>query len=81
MFNDIVFTGTINLGAISTALLTLLGLLILYWRNKISEQKTRKIIREENEATRACIHKIPGHPENGTDDNPPEREPIENTPH
>lgn len=63
MFDNIVFTGTINLGAISTAIITLLGLYIIYWRGKVSEQKTRRLIQEENRLTRDCIHLIPGHPE------------------
>lgn len=64
MFDHVVFTGTINLGAISGGLLTLLGLYIVYWRGKVNEQKTRRLIQEENQKTRECVHQLPGHPEN-----------------
>lgn len=63
MFDHVQFTGTINLGAISGALLTLIGLYIVYMRGKINDAKTRRIIQEESERTRKCVHAMPGHPE------------------
>lgn len=61
---DIVFTGTINLGTIVATLVAIGGGLALWLREKAATEKTRRIIMEENAKTRACIHKIPGHPEN-----------------
>lgn len=63
MLDNVQFTGTINLGAISTAVLTLLALGAVYLRSKIQEEKTRRLIRDENERTRQCVHQLPGHPE------------------
>jgi len=63
MFDHVVFTGTINLGAISGALLTLIGLYIVWLRGKINDDKTRRLIQEESEKTRQCVHQLPGHPE------------------
>lgn len=64
MFDNVVFTGTINLGGIITAVIALLGAVTLYLREKTSTEKTRRLIQEENAKTRACVHSIPGHPEN-----------------
>lgn len=59
MFDGVVFTGTVNLGAVVTTILTLVAVMTAYYRIKI------EIIRE-NRKTRECVHQIPGHPESAT---------------
>jgi hypothetical protein len=68
MFTDVHFTGTINLGQVATSIVTLIGVLVAYYRLKIEfmrgQQSTQTTVKDENQKTRDCIHQLPGHPEN-----------------
>lgn len=69
---QVVFTGTVNVGNIAAALVTLIGVMTVYYRLKIESERTRRAIERENQQTRDCIHALPNHPENPKNQvNPP----------
>lgn len=69
---QVVFTGTVNVGNVAAALVTLIGVMTVYFRLKIESERTRRTIEREQQQTRACIHQLPNHPENPLNqENPP----------
>lgn len=71
-YAQVVFTGTVNVGNIVAAIVTLIGVMTVYFRLKIESERTRRDIATENEKTRNCIHALPYHPENPANQvNPP----------
>lgn len=68
MFDQLHFTGTINAGAIVNSLITLIGVIVVYFRLKIelmrSETRNKEKLDSQTARIEDCIHKLPGHPEN-----------------